>query len=373
MLTPLHIIDTTLRDGEQAPGVVFSLHEKLQIAQLLDKIGIPEVEIGMPAISRSEIEETETICTSGFKFKSLGWCRANKQDIDAANKAKCQHVHISFPVSEHHLAIMGKSYGWVFNSMKEIVSYAKDYFELVSIGAQDASRANQEFLKEFLAYASINKVQRVRIADTVGIMNPFSVSKMMSELNNLFPEIVLEFHGHNDLGMATANALAAATSGAKAVSVTVNGLGERAGNTSLEELIMALKISLGYDTGLKTEYFSALCAFVEKASGRVNSVSKPITGNMVMCHETGIHTNLILKDINSYQILKPETIGSEQPALIFGKHSGSNAITSFFQTRGMNVTKEQSYSILKTVKQLSTERKRSVSERELLNMYYHMI
>ena len=329
MLTPLHIIDTTLRDGEQAPGVVFSLHEKLQIAQLLDKVGVPEVEIGMPAISAREIEETKALCTSGFKFKSLGWCRAIKQDIDAARKAKCQYVHISFPVSDHHLAMMGKSHSWVFNSIKEIVSYAKDYFELVSIGAQDASRANETFLKEFIAYASIHEVSRVRIADTVGIMNPFSVSQMMSELNKLFPDITLEFHGHNDLGMATANALAAATSGAKAVSVTVNGLGERAGNTSLEELAMALKMSMGYDTGLKTEYFSTLCAFVEKASGRVNSVSKPITGNMVMCHETGIHTNLILKDISSYQILKPETIGREQPALIFGKHSGSNAIGAF--------------------------------------------
>ncbi len=365
----LHIIDTTLRDGEQAPGVVFSLHEKLKIAQMLDKVGIPEVEIGMPAMSENETTDARIICTAGFQFRSLGWCRANKQDIDCAAKAKCDRVHISLPVSEIHLNSLGKNRKWVIDTMRQVVGYAKERFELVSIGAQDASRANQAFLQEFISEGVEKGVKRVRIADTVGIMNPFTVSRLFEELAVDFPDTILEFHGHNDLGMATANALAAVASGANAVSVTVNGLGERAGNTSLEELIMALKISMGYELAYQTEHFCSLCALVEQASGRQNALSKPISGTMVMCHESGIHTNSLLKNLNSYQILRPEMIGTKQPSFIFGKHSGSNAITSFFQNKGMVVTKEQSHYLLNLVKNMSVERKRSVTENELLSIY----
>lgn len=373
MAISLNIIDTTLRDGEQAPGVVFSLQEKLKIASLLDKIGVPEVEIGMPAISRNDVHDSRIISTSGFNFKTIGWCRANKHDIAAAALAQCDRVHLSLPVSDCHLKTMDKSKSWVLETMEEMVQYAKNYFSIVSIGAQDASRAESSFLKEFISMAVHHGVSRLRLADTVGLMNPFSVSKMISELRMLFPKMELEFHGHNDLGMATANALAAVCSGAGAVSVTVNGLGERAGNTSLEELVMALKVSMECDLGLNTTYLSELSAVVERASGRKNSPSKPIVGDMVLCHESGIHTNSLLKDINSYQIIQPESIGAKQPNFVFGKHSGSNAIVAFLLNKGVNITKEQSRNLLTDIKNFSVEKKRSITESELLGMYYQMI
>ena len=372
-LFPLHIIDTTLRDGEQAPGVVFSLDEKLKIADLLDRTGMPEIEIGMPAISLQETKEIRTIWTSGFGFKSLGWCRGNEHDIDLARKACCDGVHLSLPVSDQHIKLLGKSRPWVIDRLGQLAKYAHRHFEFVSMGAQDASRADLNFLKEFIAAAQDLDYARIRLADTVGLMNPFTVYEQMNDLTTHFPDTVFEFHGHNDLGMATANALAAVKGGAKAVSVTVNGLGERAGNTSLEELVMALKISMGWELPIHTEYFAELCEMVESASGRKNGMSKPITGEMVMRHESGIHTNSLLKELDSYQILNPESIGKKQPEFVFGKHSGSHALLAFFNRKGLKVTHEESKLLLQNVKKLSIERKRAITENELLHIYERMI
>ena len=322
----LHIIDTTLRDGEQAPGVVFSLKEKIEILSMLDDIGVPEVEIGTPAISVSEAKNLTVLCNSGFRFKTLCWSRAVKKDIDIAAATGCDGLHISFPVSDLMLNLMNKSRQWVFDNLTEMAAYASDRFEYVSLGAQDASRADIGFLKDYINSAQNAGISRIRIADTVGLMNPHSVSCLIENLKSLFPEMVFEFHGHNDLGMATANAVAAFMAGSEAISVTINGLGERAGNTPIEELVMALRLSLEYDCGLKTERFNELCKYVENVSGRQISDSKPITGKMVMCHESGIHTNFMIKDRRSYQILSPESIGADQPEFLFGKHSGRNAI-----------------------------------------------
>ena len=369
----LHIIDTTLRDGEQAPGVVFSLEEKLQIASLLEKVGIPELEIGMPAISKQDSDDIYTICTSGFKFKSLGWCRGNETDIDYALRTNCDGVHLSLPVSNQHIKLLGKDRRWVLERVKQLAKYAKDRFSFVSIGAQDASRADFDFLKEFVATTNYNGFDRIRLADTVGIMNPFSTHEMLSELTKCFPNTVFEFHGHNDLGMATANALAAVKGGAQAVSVTVNGLGERAGNSSLEELVMALKMSMGYNLPIHTEYFSDLCRYVENASGRRNGASKPIIGEMAMRHESGIHTNWIIKELDSYQILEAEKIGVSQPELVFGKHSGSNALLALLKKQGLNISREQSKDLLNSIKQLSINSKGWVSEKEVISMCKELI
>ncbi len=369
----LHIIDTTLRDGEQAPGVVFTIEEKLRIASLLDQVGIPELEIGMPAVSKQDADDIYTICTSGFKFKSLGWCRGKEKDIDQALKAKCDGVHLSLPVSNQHIKLLGKDQKWIIERVEQLAKYAKDRFNFVSIGAQDASRADFDFLNKFVGASTESGFDRIRLADTVGIMNPFSTYEMLSELTKYFPETIFEFHGHNDLGMATANALAAVKGGAKAVSVTVNGLGERAGNTSLEELVMALNISMDYDLPLHTEHFSSLCKYVENASGRRNGASKPIIGEMAMRHESGVHTNWILRERDSYQILEAEKIGGTQPQLVFGKHSGSNALLAFLAKQGLIVSREDGKRLLNSIKQLSIHNKGCISEKEVLNLCKQII
>src|SRR5208337_589224 len=194
-------------------------------------------------MGRQEITDIKTIVNAGFNFKTLAWCRGTKDDVDAAIKAGTQGVNISFPVSDIHLAAMGKNRLWVLDTMAEIIRYASSKFEYVAIGAQDASRSDDQFLSEFLDKAIHLNVSRVRIADTVGILNPHTTSNLFRKIKRIFPDVVLEFHGHNDLGMATANTITALSSGATCASVTVNGIGERAGNTALEEIVMAMELS----------------------------------------------------------------------------------------------------------------------------------
>lgn len=365
----INIIDTTLRDGEQAPGVVFSLDEKMRICELLDNVGIPEVELGIPAISDSDAKDIRTIINQNLSFKSLVWARCRKDDIDAAIKTKGNGLHISLPVSSIHLNALGKNWNWVHVNLWNAVNYAKDYFEYVTVGAQDASRVSYKFLKEYIGEASALGIKRIRIADTVGIMNPVSVKGLFKKLKKDFPDMPFEFHGHNDLGMAVANTFSAFMSGADSASVTVNGLGERAGNAALEEVAMALELSGHKKLGLHTEYFSELSCFVEKASRRPLSFSKPVTGKYVLSHESGIHVQAMVKDRKTYQIIDPDSIGTHEPDFIIGKHSGKAAIKGFFAKRGIILSDEDSGILLKYVKEKSSLLKRSLTVEELLNYF----
>jgi homocitrate synthase NifV len=365
----IQLIDTTLRDGEQAPGVVFSLSDKLMIAERLDALGIKEVEIGTPALGISEVDELRRITGAGFSFQCLSWCRGLKADIDAAIETRSQRVHISFPVSDIQLNAMDKDKAWVLREMNELVRYASGYFEKVSIGAQDASRAKSDFLREFINNAWVAGAFRVRIADTVGILNPFSTFELVSAVKRDCTNIEIEFHGHNDLGMATANTLGAFKAGARYASVTVNGLGERAGNAPLEEVIMALQLSENISCGLNTQMLYDLSHCVAAASGRQIPQDKPITGKMVISHETGIHTRSILKDRKAYQIIQAEQVGRKEDGFVFGKHSGKAALKDFFRSRQMVLTDEEAPKLLDKLKQVSSSLKRGLSESELMGLY----
>lgn len=365
----INIIDTTLRDGEQAPGVVFLLKEKLAICDLLDKAGIPEVEIGTPAMGKREIRDLKTIVGHGFHFKTLSWCRGRITDIVAAERSGSNGVHISFPISDIHLAALEKNKSWVMDSMKELVSYASDRFEYVTVGAQDASRADAVFLNEFIDAAESLGVVRVRIADTVGILSPMSTYKLFRAIRKKHGHIGLEFHGHNDLGMATANTVTALKAGADYASLTVNGIGERAGNAALEEVVMALKISEKIELNIKTQYFSQLSQVVSYASGKPVTDFKPITGDLVLKHESGIHTKSLLKNRETYQIIKAEDIGKEEQEFVFGKHSGKASVKAFFLKNQVSLTEVQSASILTLIKERSHLSKRSLSAGEILGIY----
>jgi homocitrate synthase NifV len=368
----ISLIDTTLRDGEQAPGVVFLLKEKLAICDLLDKAGIPEVEIGTPAIGKREIHDLKAIVQQGFRFKTLSWCRGKISDIDAAEKIGSNGVHISFPVSEIHLVALEKTRSWVMDSLKEQINYSRDRFEYVTVGAQDASRCDFNFLNEFIDAAQSLGVFRVRIADTVGILNPFTTFQLFRKIRRKHPSIGLEFHGHNDLGMATANTITALKAGADFASVTVNGIGERAGNAALEEVVMALKISEKNDLKLHTQYLSHLSQLVSKASGKPINDFKPVTGNMVLKHESGIHTKSLLKNRETYQIIKASDIGCEESEFVFGKHSGSASVKAFFLKNQTTLTDRQCIRILEIVKERSHLLKRSLSTNELLMIHAEM-
>ena len=272
--------------------------------------------IGTPAIGGDEIADMRAIIITGFNLKTLAWCRATKNDIDAAIKTGIERVNISFPTSDIHQLAMMKDHKWVLDTMQELVIYASGYFGFIAIGAQDASRVNQLFLSDFVLQASACGVQRVRIADTVGTLNPFSTASMIRKISRTVPKMELEFHGHNDLGMANANSVAALTSGAKSVSLTVNGLGERAGNAALEEAIMALVLSFGCKHGFNTSSIGSLSALVSKASKRPLPISKPVTGGKALSHESGIHTRFLLSDWNTYQLIAANAIGLEEAEFV---------------------------------------------------------
>jgi homocitrate synthase NifV len=363
-----YFIDTTLRDGGQAPGVVFHINEKLHIADLLDKTGIPELEIGTPAIGNREIEEMKIIAESGFNFKTLAWCRAIKADIDGAVKSGTNGINISFPVSDIHLLAMAKDRKWVVNSIKELSKYASEKCEYFAIGLQDASRTELSFLAEVIDEALAFGASRIRIADTVGIMNPVQVSSLFKILIKSYPCGDFEFHGHNDLGMATANTITAIMSGARSASVTINGIGERAGNAALEEVLMGMAFSANYKDQYNTVYLGQLSQYVSHASGIPLPVNKAITGSKALCHESGVHTNLILKNRKTYQIIEAASIGKDEKKFVFGTHTGKATVKAFLKERKIDLESFELPRLLNKLKSNSFRLKRELTEIEVITL-----
>jgi homocitrate synthase NifV len=364
-----HIIDTTLRDGEQAPGVVFLLEDKIQIAGMLDDLGIPELEIGTPAMGENEQSDIRVLLTQGFSFASTCWCRATFADLKAALKCGATRVNLSFPVSDIQLKAIGKNQDWVRRELPRIMKFAANNFEFVAVGAQDASRANQDFINEYIRLSTFYGAKRVRIADTVGIMNPLSVQHLFQRLSTEFSGIDFEFHGHNDLGMATANHVVALQAGAKSISLTVNGLGERAGNACLEEVVFALKYSCGYDFNLAGNKMVQLSKLVEKASGRKMSLSKPVSGELVFSHESGIHCRSLKENPLSYQPFNPKEIGRDTE-LVIGKHSGIGAVKELLEKRNIFLHKTEMANLLSKIKSLSNQLKRDLHFHEVQQLIF---
>ena len=364
-----YFIDTTLRDGEQAPGVVFGLAEKIRIAQMLNEIGIPEIEIGTPAMGEKEISDIRTICGQGLGFKTLAWCRGSKLDLLSAEKTGTNGVHFSFPVSPIMMDNMERTPGMVLSQMQELIGIASQNFEYVTIGALDASRANISFLREFVAAAASFGASRVRLADTVGVLNPISTFDTVSAIRKAEKNIALEIHAHNDLGMATANTIAAYMAGANCLSTTVNGLGERAGNAAMEEVAMALEMSACVSCGLHTEKFNGISAYVQQVSNRVISDSKPITGKMVFTHESGIHTSSLKKDRKSYQLIEAASVGRTDEEFVIGKHSGKATLEHYMNEAHLFYDEDFSFELLKTVKESSEKLRRALSKKEFFELY----
>lgn len=366
------IIDTTLRDGEQAPGVSFSIDDKLKIAALLEKLGVDEVEAGTPAIGLEEQEAIRKIAASGFSFVTSSWCRANVGDIQQAAKLGTGSINISLPVSDIQIETLGKTRLWVLAELKKVIAFASSSFPHVTMGAQDASRADIAFLKEYIFHAIDAGAHRLRISDTVGIYDPTESSALMTELLREFPHVSFEFHAHNDLGLATANTIAALQAGANCASVTVNGLGERAGNASLEQILAILKNK--YDIQhFQTKNINELSILVEKLSHRPISEDKPIVGKNVFTHESGIHTSALLKNKNSYQFLDPVEFGRGPLQIVFGKHSGRGALRDFFGSLGIDMDSPEINKIHQLVKTEVSKLNRNLNEGELLILYSMLI
>lgn len=359
------IIDTTLRDGEQAAGVAFSSDQAFAIAEKLASMGVPELETGTPAMGDAEVEKMRRISQARLGCCTTAWCRARERDIEAAARAEVDIVHISFPVSEIHLDALGKNRDWVLEQVVKLVGIARQRFGYISVGAQDASRAEHGWLRQFGQHVADSGANRLRIADTVGIWDPMQCIDATRVLRAALPNIDLAVHTHNDLGMATANAVTALSAGADAVDVTVNGLGERAGNAALDEVVMALEVTRAVRTHVMLKELVALSQLVADCSGRPLHWQKPVVGGAAFTHESGIHVHALLRDRRTYEPFGPELLGRKRSEYVLGKHSGITALESALADQGISVDRVRLGELLTLVRRRSEAMSSSLTGTDL--------
>ena len=346
------IFDTTLRDGEQAPGASMNEKEKLEVAFQLERLGVDIIEAGFPVISKGDFNSVKSVAKHIKKSRVCGLARSVKKDIDAwydaVKGAKRPRIHIFLATSKIHLEYkLKRTKEEILKMAVDAVKYARKKTDDVEFSPEDASRTDKDFLFRIVEAVIKAGAKTVNIPDTVGYGVPDQFGQLILDIRNNVPNInksIISVHCHNDLGIAVANSLAAIKNGARQVECTVNGIGERAGNASVEEIIMALQTRSDYygcSTGIKTQEICRTSRLVSKYSGFVVAPNKAIVGANAFRHEAGIHQDGVLKERTTYEIMKPEDVGFVETGLVLGKHSGRHAFRVRLKALGIDLKDEE--------------------------------
>lgn len=366
----VRVFDTTLRDGEQTPGVSLSPEDKVRIARILDELGVDAIEAGFPVISEGEARAVRMICREGLSAQVCGLARASRKDIDAAADAGLSYVHAFIATSDIHLEhkLRMKREDALARAV-EAVEYAKSRGMEVEFSAEDATRTDRKFLSEVFSAVARAGADRVDIPDTVGYSTPAYMAEITRDALEATGGLPVSVHCHNDFGLAVANAISGLQAGAQCAHVTVNGIGERAGNASLEELVMALQcLRFGeeYETGVRSELIYDASREVSSLAGIQVQPNKAIVGDNAFGHESGIHTHGVLSNPLTYEPISPELVGRTR-WLQVGKHAGVHGMNAMLAEYGVRPTGEQARAILARVKGMG-DRGRQVTDVELLSM-----
>jgi D-citramalate synthase len=354
----LKILDTTLRDGEQTPGVSLTVEQKVMIARALDALGVDIIEAGTAIASKGDFDAIKEISNAGLDAEICSFARVKKIDIDAAADADADSVFMVAPSSDIHIKskFPDKTREDVIEMSVEAIEYAKERGLIVEFGAEDASRADLNFVKELFRHAVEAGADRLTFTDTVGVLTPEKSEAILRELSSEF-DVPIAFHGHDDFGLATANTIYAVKGGAKEIHVTVNGLGERAGNAALEEVVIALEVLYGIKTKINKQRIYDTSKLVEKLTRVVIPPNKPIVGENAFTHESGIHTSAILRNSHTYEPISPEMVGRRR-TIVLGKHAGRASVEAIMKELGYKATPEQMREILARIKEIGDKGKR---------------
>jgi D-citramalate synthase len=361
----IRVFDTTLRDGEQTPGVSLTPENKLRIAQRLDELGVDVIEAGFAAVSEGEMKAVKLIADAGLKAEICSASRGTIGDIDAVAKSGADSIHLIIPVSDLHIEEkLRKTRKQVLQITRDAVKHAKDYGLIVELSAEDATRADVDFLKKVFVAGIEVGADRVVACDTVGVLTPERSYKFYGDLRKSLNIPVVSVHCHNDFGMAVANTIAALRAGANQFHATINGLGERAGNASLEEIVVSLRSLYKLKLNVKTELLYGISQLVSRLSGVYVQPNKAIVGENAFTHESGIHTQGLLANPLTYEPISPELVGGTR-RISSGKHSGSAGIKAALAGMGLQPSEEQLKEIFLRVKTVGDKGK-MVTDADLL-------
>ena len=374
----IKIFDTTLRDGEQSPGASMSVEEKVEVAIALDNLGVDVIEAGFPVSSPVQMEGVKSVSRVVKNAAVAALARCVKKDIDAAvealKDAKRGVIHVfiaTSPIHRQYKLRMSKER--ILERVREFVSYAKKFSDLVEFSAEDASRTELPFLMEVVRTALKAGATTINIPDTVGYAIPDEFGEMIKKLKENIPELDnadLSVHCHNDLGLALANSISAIKNGATQVEVTLNGIGERAGNCALEELVMAIRVRrdlLNFETNVNPKLIYPTSKLLTHITGIIPAKNKPIVGDNVFLHESGIHQDGVLKMRETYEIMKPEDIGRSSETLVMGRHSGRHALKRKLESYGVFLEDEQFDKVFEKFTELA-DKKKEVYDDDILSI-----